>query len=193
MSDQKAPAGWYADPSGSPDKERYWDGETWSDSVRDVSAEVSEDAAQLSGLLSPLDTHGDMKEINRGKKLLIAAIAITLAMSFLVTAANVSLSYAAGEMDMGTNELVQGIIRFSLECALFACVYQGFNWARILSAVLYGIAFAISLLSALAFAAVPLAMLMMLAMSAVDIFAVVVFLSKPVRAYQYHKRPKKAY
>lgn len=47
MEGQPAAAGWYADPHGSA-KERYWDGERWTDNVRKSPVAATGPVAAMS-------------------------------------------------------------------------------------------------------------------------------------------------
>ncbi len=48
------PAGWHPDPSGTPGRLRWWDGQTWTDHVHDP-APVPQAAAAPSAAGSPMD------------------------------------------------------------------------------------------------------------------------------------------
>jgi len=61
MADNQTPAGWYADPAGDTTKIRYWDGQNWTDQLRDVESpaasapipEASVPSPDVSAVVSP--------------------------------------------------------------------------------------------------------------------------------------------
>lgn len=191
MSEGKTPAGWYADPSGDASKQRYWNGEAWTDSIQDVSPGVAQSANQPVVSNPSITSEENADDVKRGKILLIVTITVSLLISILATASSASTYFSLGETRMATSGLAQGMIRFALECALFVCVYQGFNWARIVAIGLYGIGLAVGMMSLVAVSSVPSAMAMMMVLDAVYIFIFISLLSKPVKAYQRDKRAQK--
>lgn len=123
-----------------------------------------------------------MENVSKGKKLLIAAIVVSLLISFAGTALNSSLLYVSGKPNEATFKLAQGAFRFILECLLFLFIYKGHRWARIVALVLFGIGTLISLITVFASGI----FMLIIAIPYSVIFIILV--SKPVKDYQDYKR-----
>jgi len=123
-----------------------------------------------------------MEEIKKGKKLLITAIVVTLAVSLAATALGSITTYNAGKTNDAMNELLQGVFRFALEFLLLFFVYKGHKWARIVALVLFGLG------SFFSFIAVIGKNTLMLVLALIYLFLFIALLSKPVKAYQKYKK-----
>ena len=53
MTENQTPAGWYADPAGDPTKIRYWDGQNWTEQLKDANA-----AAPAYTPATPMPSYG---------------------------------------------------------------------------------------------------------------------------------------
>ena len=77
-----------------------------------------------------------MELMKRGKLLLVVMIATFLTFSFLTFALTASAYYVSGDTTKAIYELLQGFIRFALECLLFIVLFRGYPWAKIVTMVL---------------------------------------------------------
>lgn len=131
-----------------------------------------------------------MVDVKKGKSLLIAVTTLFLGMSLLATLLSVATTVNAGSSGEAAFDLIQGLIRFALECVLFLLIFKGYNWARIVTLVLFSIGLALALFSAFLMPVLPTTMVTMLVMSLIYGFAIYVLASRPVRLYQRYKRPR---
>ena len=123
-----------------------------------------------------------MDEIKKGKRLLIAAIATTLAVSLTATVFSALTTYADGGTSAVSYELGQGAFRFVLECLLLLFIYRGHKWARIVALVLFGLGALLSFIAAIG------TNVIMFAMALIYLFVFIVLWCKPVKAYQKYKK-----
>jgi len=77
-----------------------------------------------------------MESVKRGKVLLVVMISVCLTFSFISFALSASVEYVSGEATNAIYELIQGLIRFILECVLFFFLFKGYKWAKIVTMVL---------------------------------------------------------
>lgn len=75
----------------------------------------------------------DLIKIERKRTILIS-------ISILLVSVYTIYSYSAVRSEVETGKLIQQLIRFLLTVVLLFFVYQGKNWARVLSIVLFSIA-----------------------------------------------------
>jgi hypothetical protein len=129
-----------------------------------------------------------MEEVKKGKKLLIAIMGIFLTMSFTLLVLNYSLVYDSGRIAEAKFRLIQGGIRFSLECLLFWLIYNGHNWARILAVVLFGFGAIISIVMI----SVDYTNYYMIVSALLFIVFLVILLGKPLKAFQEYRRDIKS-
>jgi hypothetical protein len=47
MPENQTPAGWYADPAGDPTKIRYWDGQNWTEQLKDAGVSAAAPSAPV--------------------------------------------------------------------------------------------------------------------------------------------------
>jgi hypothetical protein len=66
MEGQATPAGWYPDPR-SPQNERYWDGQRWTDQVRKASTVIASQAGEVAT--------GEAKSADERKAILASRVA----------------------------------------------------------------------------------------------------------------------
>ena len=127
-----------------------------------------------------------MEFIKRGKVLVIVMISVCLTISFISFALSASLEHTSGETLNAIHELVQGFIRFILECALFFFLFKGHKWAKITTMVLYGIGAIGSLITMFS-----THMLMAVFFISYSAFFIILLL-KPVNAFLEFQRGKRA-
>jgi len=209
MAETDSPAGWYPDPAGDSTKIRYWNGSAWTVSVRELFPAPSPipDGSPLQPTYHDKDATPqpyeypsflpavppNMALVKKGKKLLIATIIIFLVLDFFIIAFNSSIMYVSDQAQEATFELLQGIVRFTLECILFFLIYKGHNWARITAIVLFSFGLLIGIILAVVGAIEAfkigigtgiITVLLMAVIVGISAFATIVFCSRSLREYQ---------
>lgn len=115
-------------------------------------------------------------EVEKGKKLVICVIIISL----LFEGFSILLNAVWGNGNVF--RLTQSVVRFVLDCLLNYNLYKGYNWARVVSAILFGSAGIISLIFTFTFG------WLMLVLGIPFVICAGILISNPVKAYQHYRR-----
>ena len=123
-----------------------------------------------------------MELINKGKRILIIAIAIIIAFDIISIALFSTVLHEAGKTNEATYILAQGCIRLTLTFLLCYFIFKGHRWARIIMMILGGFT-AVAGITAL-FSGDMFSILAVV----VGTIIFFVFLSEPVTVYQRYKK-----
>lgn len=90
-----------------------------------------------------------MEKVNKGRKMVIAIIAIVLIIDLAIATITSSMYAVSGKMDFASYRLMQSICRFIIEGILSIFLYKGHRWAKWTWIVLFTIVGTFSLISLL--------------------------------------------